>query len=508
MKRLILPLLALTTTTTHAQFISNSVLSGVNVVVTITVPTTNSTYDNGTADTLTTLSGTAVSDRGIPSACTWTNSLGGSGTTTGTTSWSISDIALTVGSNVLTVTCTDGAGTQSTDVLTVARASSGGSCTTTISSGLPAAMSAAAGGATICLSAGSWGTVTIPSVTKSPRVTVKSESGQTASINLQLDSGAVNGVTFDSLTITGAEVSWPTHDNITIQNSAFTGGIDIVTCNMNDAGTSILLTNNTHIQVSAPVNAQEGRVTVYCSQGQNANRSGVTITYSLFENTSTCSPGSGESDGIQSGGNGLTVGPGNIFRNLTQGSCGRHIDAIQGYGSCNLTITGNWFIGNTIHIGQYDQTSDCNGSATGDVVTGNVFDGSGFGRPIQYAAVGSTWTHNTFRNVGEISYGAKPGDDPSSGFLIRDNIYIGTLVGTFGGQGTCTSCTAPHNLVSTNSSIASVFNPSSTVSGTATFMGGETPSTWAGYQLTTSSLGYQAATDPVGSDMGVTTYGE
>lgn len=106
------------------QFIPRGRLSGVNVAVTITVPTTASTYDNGTTATID-LSGTATSDRTV-TGCTWTNSLGGNGSTTGTTSWSISAISLTVGSNVITVTCTHDGGVSGQDVLTVSRSSSSG----------------------------------------------------------------------------------------------------------------------------------------------------------------------------------------------------------------------------------------------------------------------------------------------------------------------------------------------------------------------------------------------
>ena len=47
------------------------------------------------------------------------NDRGGSGTATGTTSWSVSGIVLLSGQNVLTVTARDAAGNTSTDTLTV-----------------------------------------------------------------------------------------------------------------------------------------------------------------------------------------------------------------------------------------------------------------------------------------------------------------------------------------------------------------------------------------------------
>ncbi len=97
-------------------------------VVTITAPTSSSTYDAGTSSTLTTLAGTATTAPAAPiTSCTWSNNLGGSGTATGTTSWSVASIALTVGTNVITVVCANGAPSPGSDVIAVTRSSGGGS---------------------------------------------------------------------------------------------------------------------------------------------------------------------------------------------------------------------------------------------------------------------------------------------------------------------------------------------------------------------------------------------
>ena len=53
------------------------------------------------------------------SSVTWSNSRGGSGTAIGTTSWSISNITLSSGDNVITVTARDAAGNTNTATLTV-----------------------------------------------------------------------------------------------------------------------------------------------------------------------------------------------------------------------------------------------------------------------------------------------------------------------------------------------------------------------------------------------------
>ncbi len=84
--------------------------------VTITGPTSNPTYT--TTNPSVNISGTASDNVGVTSVA-WSNNLGGSGTCTGTTSWSASGIAVVVGANIITVTARDGAGNSSTDAITI-----------------------------------------------------------------------------------------------------------------------------------------------------------------------------------------------------------------------------------------------------------------------------------------------------------------------------------------------------------------------------------------------------
>src|SRR5207247_9349716 len=76
-------------------------------IVVVTSPTPTSTYTTGSARL--TLGGTAPDNLGVTQV-TWTNSAGGNGTATGTTSWTASGISLQVGTNTLTVTARDAAG--------------------------------------------------------------------------------------------------------------------------------------------------------------------------------------------------------------------------------------------------------------------------------------------------------------------------------------------------------------------------------------------------------------
>ena len=87
-----------------------------NPTISITSPTSSSSYD--TTSSTVSLGGSASDNVGVTTV-TWTNSLGGSGTASGTTSWSIATISLQAGNNRITVRAEDAAGNTGTDILTV-----------------------------------------------------------------------------------------------------------------------------------------------------------------------------------------------------------------------------------------------------------------------------------------------------------------------------------------------------------------------------------------------------
>src|SRR5207244_9180387 len=78
--------------------------------VAITTPTSGSTYS--TTAPLVPLGGVAASAVGV-TRVTWVNDRGGSGTAIGRTVWTVPGIALQPGTNVLTVTAWDSAGSRS-----------------------------------------------------------------------------------------------------------------------------------------------------------------------------------------------------------------------------------------------------------------------------------------------------------------------------------------------------------------------------------------------------------
>ncbi len=84
--------------------------------IAITSPTTVTNY---TAEANTIRLGGTASDNGGMTQVTWTNSLGGSGTASGASDWTISDIALQSGLNVITVKIRDAMGNTGTVALNV-----------------------------------------------------------------------------------------------------------------------------------------------------------------------------------------------------------------------------------------------------------------------------------------------------------------------------------------------------------------------------------------------------
>lgn len=85
-------------------------------VVTISSPTSSATYSVATNSI--NLSGTATDAVGV-SSVTWANDRGGSGSATGTGTWSINNITLQLGVNEITVTGADAAANEGTDTITV-----------------------------------------------------------------------------------------------------------------------------------------------------------------------------------------------------------------------------------------------------------------------------------------------------------------------------------------------------------------------------------------------------
>ena len=350
-------------------------------------------------------------------------------------------------------------------------------CTQTLNPGADVAKAAstAAAGAIICLNAGNYGKVAFTSISKTADVTVQSTSGRTAT--LSADIWASNHLKLQNLTISNLEIRDASR-NVTVASSTFTGQTLL---RVTGSNVNVVIDGSTFDGITVCTSCYEGRLQIISGNG-------VKITNNHFG-------GGGESDGIQLGASGVTIGPGNVFEGLIQGNYGRHIDAIQGYGQSDTTITGNYFFNNTIYIGMYDGGSN-------ETITNNVFGPSSTNeQKLQLGSIqGLTFTHNTVKGRFVVAQGAKNGMKKNINAVYRNNVFDGTSIADTGDQPGCASgCVYDSNLFTSNA------RGTNTTVATPSYTGGSNPSTWAGFQLTPSSAGYKDATD--GTDLGVTYYG-
>ncbi len=101
---------------TYSAEVSSTITDSQAPVVTITAPTSSGLF-NTTIATVD-VAGSASDNVGVTKV-TWTNSLGGSGTATGTNSWTAANVTLVAGDNRITVKAQDAAGNNSEKALTV-----------------------------------------------------------------------------------------------------------------------------------------------------------------------------------------------------------------------------------------------------------------------------------------------------------------------------------------------------------------------------------------------------
>lgn len=325
----------------------------------------------------------------------------------------------------------------------------------TVLSATPATLgsvySGAAPGSTIDLAAGDYGRRSFAAKAGPARVTLEGDDAAT----MYLDLANARNVTFDGLRVTGGEITG-TPANVTIQNSRFSGTFVARVSTWNQA--NVLLTDNTHRDIS-PNGGWEGRVQVATGGVGGSNPSGLTIQRSVFSG--------GASDGIQVGGRGVRILR-NEFANLIQGDADvAHTDPIQGYGNSDTVIEGNYVRDSSMGIVFFDGTS-------GERIVNNVVE------DIDSQSIvvnrNSLVEHNTVVRGGLVRVYANRGTD-GTGTTIRNNVFNATSVTT-----------------ANASAGANVSN--------AIFLGGVSPTTFAGFRLAPGSPGKGAATD--GLDVGIT----
>lgn len=339
-------------------------------------------------------------------------------------------------------------------------------CDQTLSPGanVASAVSNAANGTTICLNNGNYASVDLFNIARSGYVTVRSTSGKGASIAPQV--GKTNYVRFESLTISTDILQNSCSTHVQWANNDFSGkGLTLTNSGCGNLDTLIDSNSFTKFNVGG---GYEGRLSLVYG-------SGITVTNNFFGN-------GGASDGIQLIGNVSNVNISkNTFSGILESLCGSvHCDAIQLYGAgTGIVLDSNYFANGDTFIMAPDGTDNL-------TIKNNVFNGVGVSYPYKIqlgSANNARFEHNTLINT-SAAFDSKTGSPASKNVIAQNNIFAsGSGYKTSGGNG-CSICTITSNLT-----------------GTPTYVGGINPTTFAGHQLTSSSLGYKAAAD--GKDMGV-----
>ena len=321
-------------------------------------------------------------------------------------------------------------------------------------------VSAASAGQTICLASGNYGTWS----GTNKAITIAAAPNAAPTMEVSFGSGD-SGFTLSGMGGMGGEMDSGAK-NITIENSAFTSAL--VFNGVSNA--NLVLNADTFLNINNPgCGGEPARIHLYNSSGQT----GVTVENSLFSG--------GDTDGIQTG-SPLTILH-NVFTNLRSSSSDcNHTDSIQLYGGNNVVASGNLFYNDYDGIVAFDGTA-------GNTITDNACYDIDRGSCITlYSDNGSVVNHNTAGpGMNLLELDRKSADPAGKGTVYENNVGDASV------SDGSTMATDTNNLYS------GARSPD--VSGSPSFAGGSSPTTWAGYELKPTSSGHAAATDS--SDVGI-----
>lgn len=361
----------------------------------------------------------------------------------------------------------------------------------TTSGDLAGAIHNASPGTTICLGSGSYGAITLRSVSKSANVTVRPAPGANVAIG-KVELQNVRHVRLTGLggamSVDGAEVDASNtrpncSSHLTFDHLRFTRGVDIFPRCANMA----IVVDHDNLNNLTNTGAGDGRLNVQAVDEGPNRKQGITIANSTFNG--------GCSKGIQilGGAYGVQV-LNNEFAYLPdQSTCdsttGVHIGGVQIYGGTHTHLKGNYFHDNGSSAGGLSMPLD-----DPQVIEDNVWVCTCiYPWSIQAGATkNSVFIHNTFAGGGGLHFYGELGA-LASGNVIRDNVF------TDRGNGITDSSGAnwginDHNL---NAGVPGRGN----VNGRPIFVGGKKPKSYQGYRLARGSRGKHAASD--GGDLGI-----
>jgi len=371
-------------------------------------------------------------------------------------------------------------------------------CTQTLNppgADIAAAILNAGVGTVICLNSGTYPYIEI-NANKSGPVILRSTTGTEAVIADMLVWRSRN-IVFRSLTIGGFRIDdfegSPNTRNIYIIGNVLTGLNVFDMAGNSDA--NIVLYGNTIGGYDKPVDGNEGTLQFTNNGSDPTGPAGIRVEHNLFE-------GGHCADGVQnSGQTGITIGPGNIFRNWITPCNDVHVDAIQLQGG-SINVTGNYFENNSVHIGYYDGGDNC-------VITNNIFNGGGVDsggsshQAFQIGGInGMLFAHNTIRNIATSGIGTKIANSPNINWVIENNVLVNSTIQPGGDQPGCgANCIVRFNLLDASSTLITGGTNTDNTVGTASFAGGSNPATnFQGWRLNSGSPGQSAAND--GKDVG------
>jgi hypothetical protein len=375
--------------------------------------------------------------------------------------------------------------------------------TTTSATNLSSAAAGSTGGQVFCFASGNYGNsksgsyvdtgqYLITNVSASSNVYFEPAPGATVSGVGFLVSGATNVVienfggqnTASSLggfTASGGNGSYGNNTNVYFLNNSMTsdGG------QVNDSGTvasqSVYIERNNFTGFAS--SGEQDRMLV--NTGYNDTIScpnNVYIEHNLFSG--------GESDGIDiDGGTCGTKITGNVISNIQQTNCGGiHCDAFQDNGGGeNTTFEDNWIYNTTDCFGLYDNTT--NYTVENNVCSDPSPDTSFW---MQFGGADNfTFEHNTITSTAGSPYYNYNGVNNTGTFT--NNAWASSI--------TPDPNNAPGSPFTQDYNLSSSTAGTHDVKGTPTFVGGNNPSQWTGFQLAPSSAGKGAGND--GQDMGV-----
>lgn len=362
----------------------------------------------------------------------------------------------------------------------------GPSCNQTTSAAslaaLNTAIAAASAGQTVCLgqtgSYGTWtGTTKAITITPSAGVNPTIALAFTTTVgNFTVDGGRSTWDDSTGLSITGADFTGTGVHDVTIKNSYITGtGVGgVVEIDGPNPPAHLTFDHNVFHDITKPT---EAAIRISYNPPGNAD---ITIERNLFRDN--------HADGVKYGSGAVRILNNKFLRITDNNDPDIHSDAIQLFSGEDSVIRGNW-------VDTCDQAISGFDGMDNALISHNVvvhctnhwftqqYDGYvGHASTVEFDTIGDADGADNCTTQTKTGYQA-------SITKIRNNVARSIILDDGpGGNITCTPTQDTNNLVNSGATAGNI-------NGTPLFVGGSSPTTFAGFCLTSSSPGFTGATD-------------